>query len=84
MIWRYGIKLYTIQDILCILFVRKLLNKIIGVLNAKEYFRLEDKSRSSVMKYDSKSAIFVLGHSKSRRAVSKYEKEEMFYGSSAG
>lgn len=34
-------------------------DKIVGVLNAKEYFRLEDKSRESVMKYAVKQPYFV-------------------------
>lgn len=34
-------------------------DNIIGVLNSKEYFRLEDKSRESVMKYAVSPAYFV-------------------------
>lgn len=34
-------------------------DKIIGILDAKEYFRLEDKSRESVMKYAVSPAYFV-------------------------
>lgn len=34
-------------------------DNIIGILNAKEYFRLEDKSRTSVMKETVKPAYFV-------------------------
>ena len=34
-------------------------DKIIGILNAKEYFRLEDKSRDFVMKYAVSPAYFV-------------------------
>lgn len=34
-------------------------DKIVGILDAKEYFRLEDKSRESVMKYAVNPAYFV-------------------------
>ena len=34
-------------------------DKIIGILNAKDYFRLEDKSRESVMEHAVNSAYFV-------------------------
>ncbi len=35
-------------------------DKIVGILNSKDYFRLEDKSRESVMKNAVKPAYFVL------------------------
>lgn len=34
-------------------------DKIVGILNAKDYFRLDDKSRESVMKYAVSPAYFV-------------------------
>ena len=34
-------------------------DKIVGILNAKDYFRLEDKSRENILKYAVKPAYFV-------------------------
>ena len=51
-------------------------DKIIGILNAKDYFRLENKDREQVMKYAVKFCVFCAGHHKSRRLIPKYEKRK--------
>lgn len=50
-------------------------DKIIGILNANEYFRLENKSRESVMQYAVNQAYFVPETVKADTLFGKMKKE---------
>lgn len=51
-------------------------DNVVGVLNAKDYFRLDDKSRENVMEHAVQAGVFRAGGRKSGRPVSQYEAKQ--------